>query len=60
MIAGAVIALGFWTYQPLKLLPLLAIVWVIWMRARDRERFIGDSVRRWSRAPSRSSSWCRR
>ena len=23
--AGAAIALGFWTYQPLKLLPLLAI-----------------------------------
>jgi len=37
--AGAVCALGFWTYQPLKLLPVLAIVWVLSMRARDRERF---------------------
>jgi len=38
-IAGIAVALGFWTYQPLKLLPLLAILWLIWMRARDRERF---------------------
>jgi len=37
--AGAIIALGFWTYQPLKLLPLLAIVWMVWMRAHERERF---------------------
>ena len=38
-IAGIAVALGFWTYQPLKLLPLLAILWLVWMRARDRERF---------------------
>jgi 4-amino-4-deoxy-L-arabinose transferase-like glycosyltransferase len=38
-IAGAAVALGFWTYQPLKLLPLLAILWLAWMSARDRERF---------------------
>ena len=38
-IAGALVALGFWVYQPLKLLPLLAILWLIWIRARDRERF---------------------
>jgi hypothetical protein len=38
-IAGVAVALGFWTYQPLKLLPLLAILWLLWMRARDRERF---------------------
>jgi Dolichyl-phosphate-mannose-protein mannosyltransferase len=37
--AGAVIALGFWTYQPLKLLPVLAILWMVWMRAHERERF---------------------
>jgi len=37
--AGAICALGFWTYQPLKMLPVLAILWVLWMRARDRERF---------------------
>jgi 4-amino-4-deoxy-L-arabinose transferase-like glycosyltransferase len=37
--AGAVCALGFWTYQPLKLLPVLAILWLLWIRARHRERF---------------------
>jgi 4-amino-4-deoxy-L-arabinose transferase-like glycosyltransferase len=39
-LAGVAVALGFWTYQPLKLLPLLAILWLAWMRARDRERFL--------------------
>lgn len=39
IVAGVIIALGFWTYQPLKLLPLLALVWIVWMRSRDRERF---------------------
>jgi 4-amino-4-deoxy-L-arabinose transferase-like glycosyltransferase len=38
-IAGAAVALGLWTYQPLKLLLLLAILWLLWMRARDRARF---------------------
>ena len=38
-IAGVAVALGFWVYQPLKLLPLLAILWLLWMWARDRERF---------------------
>ncbi len=37
--AGIAVALGLWTYQPLKLLPLLAILWLLWMRARDRDRF---------------------
>ncbi len=37
--AGFIVALGFWTYQPLKLLPVLAILWMVWMRAHDRERF---------------------
>jgi 4-amino-4-deoxy-L-arabinose transferase-like glycosyltransferase len=37
--AGVAIALGLWTYQPLKLLPLLAILWLLWIRARDRDRF---------------------
>ena len=39
VIAGVAVALGFWTYQPLKVLPLLALLWLVWMRARDRERF---------------------
>jgi 4-amino-4-deoxy-L-arabinose transferase-like glycosyltransferase len=37
--AGVACALGLWTYQPLKLLPALAIVWLLWVRARDRERY---------------------
>jgi 4-amino-4-deoxy-L-arabinose transferase-like glycosyltransferase len=37
--AGAAIALGLWTYQPLKLLPLLAILWLFRMHSSDRERF---------------------
>jgi len=37
--AGVITALGFWTYQPLKLLPLLVILWLLWMRARQPERF---------------------
>jgi hypothetical protein len=37
--AGVAVALGFWTYQPLKLLPVLAVLWLLWMRARDPERF---------------------
>jgi Dolichyl-phosphate-mannose-protein mannosyltransferase len=40
VVAGAVIALGFWTYQPLKLLPVLAIVWLSWIRVRDPDRFV--------------------
>jgi 4-amino-4-deoxy-L-arabinose transferase-like glycosyltransferase len=40
VLAGIAVALGFWTYQPLKLLPLLAILWLAWMHARDRERFL--------------------
>jgi Dolichyl-phosphate-mannose-protein mannosyltransferase len=40
VVAGAVIALGFWTYQPLKLLPVLAIAWLVWIRIRDPDRFV--------------------
>lgn len=39
VIAGAAVALGYWVYQPLKLLPLLAILWLLWIHARDRELF---------------------
>ena len=37
--AGAVCALGLWTYQPLKLLPVVAILWLLCVRARDHERY---------------------
>lgn len=38
LLAGAVTALAtLYTYQPLKLLPLLVLVWIIWLRHVDRE-----------------------
>ena len=37
LLAGAAMALGLWTYQPLKLLPVLLVAWLLWLRARDRE-----------------------
>jgi len=40
MVAGAVIAGGLWTYQPLKLLPLLVALWLWRIRSVDRERFV--------------------
>jgi 4-amino-4-deoxy-L-arabinose transferase-like glycosyltransferase len=40
LIAGAVTSLAaLYTYQPLKLLPILAVVWLIWLRHADRERY---------------------
>ena len=40
LIAGAAAGLGLWTYQPLKLAPLLIICWLLWMRHADRERYL--------------------
>jgi hypothetical protein len=39
VIAGGLMGLGLWTYQPLKLLPLLLVLWLIWIRRRDRDRW---------------------
>jgi 4-amino-4-deoxy-L-arabinose transferase-like glycosyltransferase len=40
LLAGAVTALAsLYTYQPLKLLPLLVIVWIVWLRHADRARY---------------------
>jgi hypothetical protein len=45
LLAGAVTALAaMYTYQPLKLLPVLVVVWLIWLRHADRARF--DDMRR--------------
>ena len=41
--AGAVCGLGLWTYQPLKLLPLLVVVWLVWLRRADRPAY--DALR---------------
>jgi hypothetical protein len=49
--AGVAVALGLWTYQPLKLLPLLALLWLLRIRARDRDRFIAlRATWRWALA----------
>jgi 4-amino-4-deoxy-L-arabinose transferase-like glycosyltransferase len=37
--AGALMALGLWTYQPLKLLPLLLAAWLLWIRQADHARW---------------------
>lgn len=39
-LAGAVTSVAaLYTYQPLKLLPLLVVVWVLWLRHYDRPRY---------------------
>jgi hypothetical protein len=39
LLAGAVCGLGLWTYQPLKMLPLLAAAWLLWLRRSDPGRW---------------------
>ena len=40
MLAGAITALAaMYTYQPLKLLPVLVVVWLLWLRRADRSRY---------------------
>ena len=40
MLAGAVTSLAaLYTYQPLKLLPVLVIVWLAWLWRTDRRAF---------------------
>jgi 4-amino-4-deoxy-L-arabinose transferase-like glycosyltransferase len=40
VLAGAVTSLAaVYTYQPLKLLPVLVVVWLLWLRRYDRARF---------------------
>jgi 4-amino-4-deoxy-L-arabinose transferase-like glycosyltransferase len=39
LIAGAVAGAGLWTYQPMKLTPLLVALWLLWIRHRDRARY---------------------
>ena len=39
LIAGAVTSLAaMYTYQPLKLLPVLVVLWLLWLRRADRAR----------------------
>lgn len=40
ILAGAVTSLAaLYTYQPLKLLPVLVVVWLLWLRHADRARY---------------------
>jgi hypothetical protein len=39
VVAGLATGLGLWSYQPLKLLPLLVALWLLALRGLDRRRF---------------------
>lgn len=39
LLAGAIAGAGLWTYQPLKLTPVLLSLWLVWMRRRDPGRY---------------------
>ena len=39
ILAGVAVGAGFWTYQPLKLTPLLVAVWLAWIWWRDRKKY---------------------
>ena len=39
LVAGAVAGAGLWTYQPLKLTPLLLALWLLWIRRQDHDRY---------------------
>lgn len=41
IVAGAVVAGGLWTYQPLKLTPLLVLLWLLWLRRVNPDRYRG-------------------
>jgi hypothetical protein len=38
-LAGFAVGAGLWTYQPLKLTPLLVAAWMLWLRRVDRPLF---------------------
>ena len=44
LVAGAATAAGLWTYQPLKFAPLFVAGWLLWLRHRDRDKYL--SLRR--------------
>ena len=35
LLAGALCGAGLWTYQPLKLLPVVVALWLLWLRRSD-------------------------
>jgi len=46
-IAGVAVGAGLWTYEPLKLTPLLVAAWLWWMRRSDRALFERLWAGRW-------------
>ncbi len=48
LLAGIYVALGLWTYQPLKLLPMLVILWLWQVRRRQPERFAAMRAHTWT------------
>src|SRR5207253_4049315 len=40
ILGGLAVGAGLWTYQPLKLTPLLVVAWLLWIRRTDRERYV--------------------
>ena len=41
ILAGLVAGGGLWTYQPLKLTPLLVALWLLWLRKANPQRYAG-------------------
>ena len=41
LLAGLACGAGLWTYQPLKLTPVLIGAWLLWLRRSDRPLFAG-------------------
>jgi 4-amino-4-deoxy-L-arabinose transferase-like glycosyltransferase len=39
LLAGLAVGVGVWTYQPLKLTPLLVVAWLLWLRHSNRPLF---------------------
>lgn len=39
ILAGLAAGAGLWTYQPLKLTPLLVVLWLLWLRHADGPRY---------------------
>jgi 4-amino-4-deoxy-L-arabinose transferase-like glycosyltransferase len=47
VVAGALVAAGLWTYQPLKLMPLAALLWLAWIWRADVHRAGGALGTTW-------------
>jgi 4-amino-4-deoxy-L-arabinose transferase-like glycosyltransferase len=39
LVAGAVAGAGLWTYQPMKLTPVLVALWLLWVRYRQPDQY---------------------